>query len=207
MTTITEKISSIKLMETRIEELKTEKRNNISEIKDSFTSRFERIFPMADINIKVGSSVVKFYYKEKDIFSLDVVRDSLIRTNTYMSMGGYDKELSIFELERFVLMGRIADITRTQYKEVVRLLNELENSIFKAINDIDEEINKIENFIKDEQEEIFKDNSLMVLENLNFYPEECGYHYELDELLTTTPGVKERLSVYYKNRFTNLISL
>lgn len=156
MTTITEKISSIKLMEKRIEELKSEKRGNISEIKDSFTSRFERIYPMADINIIVGSSDVKFFYKGNDIFSLDVVRDDVIRTNTYMTMNGYDKEKSVFELERFVLMGRIADITRTQYKEVARLINELENSIYKSISSIDNEISKIKNFIKDEEEKIFE---------------------------------------------------
>lgn len=178
MTTITEKISSIKLMETRIEELKTEKRNNISEIKDSFISRFERLYPMADIDIKVGSSDVKFYYKGKDIFSLDVVRDGVIRPNTYMNMGRCDKELSIFELERFVLMGRIADTTRTQYKEVARLLNELETSIYKAINDIDEEINKIKNFIRDEEEKIFKDKLDYIID---FYSDDVDFTNEIDD--------------------------
>jgi 3-phosphoglycerate kinase len=59
----------------------------------------------------------------------------------------------------------------------------------------------------DLEENSFKENSLLILENLNFLPEECGLEVEKDPFLTTEVGQVQNLKNYSKYKYTKLISL
>lgn len=60
---------------------------------------------------------------------------------------------------------------------------------------------------KIDSEEFFKDNSLIIVENLNFNTEECGFEIENDINLTTAPGSVQNLKYYSKLSFVKLLSL
>jgi hypothetical protein len=119
----------------RIVELEVQKKADIEEVKKSYITRFERLYPITDITTNLKYDNIEFYYKGKDIFSLDTC-DGILRPSTYLTMGGSDKEKSDFEIERFILIGKIAEYTRTQYSEIVSLLEDYE---------VDK--NKVENYI------------------------------------------------------------
>jgi 3-phosphoglycerate kinase len=59
----------------------------------------------------------------------------------------------------------------------------------------------------DLEDNSFKENSLLLMENLNFLPEECGLELENDPFLTTEIGQVQNLKYYSKYKFTKLISL
>jgi 3-phosphoglycerate kinase len=60
---------------------------------------------------------------------------------------------------------------------------------------------------KIDSDEVYKDNSLMMVENLNFFPEECGYEKQNDPLLNSQPGTNQHLKFFTKLKFVDLLSL
>jgi 3-phosphoglycerate kinase len=61
--------------------------------------------------------------------------------------------------------------------------------------------------MKIDSDEVFKENSLLIFENLNFFMEECNEEIENDTNLTTTPGGIHSVKYYNKLKFVNLLSL
>jgi hypothetical protein len=63
-------------------------------------------------------------------------------------------------------------------------------------------LNELIDYNKRIEEEDLKDNCCIVMENINFFPEECGNENFTDEIINPT-GKEKTLSLYQKNRFLN----
>jgi hypothetical protein len=84
---------------------------------------------------------------------------------------------------------------------------EKENFIEQSITFLPGRVDLYDLQRKIDSEEIFKDNSLIIIENLNFNTEECGFEIENDINLTIAPGAVQNLKYYSKLSFVKLLSL